>query len=1238
MVEKGEANNDEITALVGCYLAADDAYAAARLLEESKSTFESAGAKEWWTFWRLRLMARVGQTGPALTEINQSAPTLDMRHVRIDVLRGLAGNSGDWQPLGAFLDNSYKETEHPFFLVESCKLRARLEEWAYVANHAQALIDIVDTADAVRLAVIGTYHAGRYEFCLALLEGKEKYFPQGRLPEQLNDLKVSCYTALGRVGNAVAEAEKFSGSEPSTAKLFQLLNLYVASFKLDQAVAVAGKLEDKKDLSAPQLLQLANLTKHWDVSLSTRLWKRAESSGLPDTQVSQAVGLAFQLGLDEEAQKLLSRATELSEPEGTGFYRFSTREIIPILKEHQGVRARVWDAYERGTLPVHAVSEPLNTSLVSYLHTAPTINERGPNPARQEAIYIRHGSRVDIGAVGSGATLCLDISALLLAHHLDILDAVEEVYGPLLFPQELSYALIHARDQILDHQPRRFTAIRTIIDLVQQRHVRIVKEQLTNEAFDETLQEQLGAGWAALFAEAKQAGGYLVDYLPLHNLDGPIPVVPEDAKNHLINCHALLNALPLGQAERDGLLEKLGSAGRGDELYTRPERNKPLFLRGSVAEVLARAGALRRVCEHFLVYIEQRTLDRLEAELSYQSVQQEQIDWLDELTGHLQRGIQMGACSFLPVSPEPMREDPEEIDDANLNALASLLHHPPAQDGVYWIDDRYLTANSTYLGRPIIGVNEVLKGLRQEGRLSTHEYYNKLDQLRNGNFRFIPIEVDEVLYHLRQAPVEDSGVVTETPQLATLRRYTAAWLLRAYLLQRPPHLRGDAASNGELIFALRLNRVVDETLAEVWLNEEDDTVCRAYSSWILESLNTDILGLRNAAALQNDRQDDLGLSATSVMTLITNALHMPPNTRQRYFAWLEDRLLLTMFDGRPDFVEGVARSLKNFYLSIVDMDVEATGAAKLLIRRFHDDLPEVLQRALESDKAFMKRLGTEVLPIVVIGDISFDAQAFWEAAREAVNGEPVELEMLNGNERVILGPTSDHRIGFRHPRTEEKLDVGDFSPLLASPAAREQALRARRVWFDCPHDVAEKARHDILSIEDDTARIMAAHAWRDGSPARYYDRLSEKSVNQPSLPIEELSPPDAKRLLWHYRLPEDFGGDFEGALAAAATQLTEEEGLEIAIERLASFPTPLPQVIVDRVKALAVNERLSLVLWLARAPRSPLSQLHFLRLLNEFRDEARIYRRLARHITRSFCSIDGTKTFKAFQAPPPLGQ
>ena len=96
-------------------------------------------------------------------------------------------------------------------------------------------------------------------------------------------------------------------------------------------------------------------------------------------------------------------------------------------------------------------------------------------------------------------------------------------------------------------------------------------------------------------------------------------------------------------------------------------------------------------------------------------------------------------------------------------------------------------------------------------------------------------------------------------------------------------------------------------------------------------------------------------------------------------------------------------------------------------------------------------------------------------------------------------------------------------------------------------------------------------------------------------------------------------------------RLVEQEGVEEAIIRLAGFPTPLPLVIIDNLSNLPAGERLSLLLRLARAPHSPISQVHFLRLVHAFRDEAPTYRRLARLTSKALLSAQGKQAFELFR-------
>ena len=87
---------------------------------------------------------------------------------------------------------------------------------------------------------------------------------------------------------------------------------------------------------------------------------------------------------------------------------------------------------------------------------------------------------------------------------------------------------------------------------------------------------------------------------------------------------------------------------------------------------------------------------------------------------------------------------------------------------------------------PIIGINEVLKGLVSSGSISDSEYYNTITKLRATNVRFIPVEKEEILYYLSQARVVENGSLIETRELRILRRYIAACLSEKNILQFPP--------------------------------------------------------------------------------------------------------------------------------------------------------------------------------------------------------------------------------------------------------------------------------------------------------------------------------------------------------------------------------------------------------------------------------------------------------------------
>lgn len=111
-----------------------------------------------------------------------------------------------------------------------------------------------------------------------------------------------------------------------------------------------------------------------------------------------------------------------------------------------------------------------------------------------------------------------------------------------------------------------------------------------------------------------------------------------------------------------------------------------------------------------------------------------------------------------------------------MRCLFDMLHVPQSPGAVLWVDDRYISGYPEHQGNAFLGVTDVLRALRTADSLAEHAYFEALLRLRAGGAMFIPVDYEEVLYHLRAAPVIN-GTVQETPALATLRRYVARALL-----------------------------------------------------------------------------------------------------------------------------------------------------------------------------------------------------------------------------------------------------------------------------------------------------------------------------------------------------------------------------------------------------------------------------------------------------------------------------
>lgn len=1255
LVTKEVANIFHVLALTSCYLAFRNAPKALQLLDNTRLIFQKHKAEILWHSWYIQSLVAMSDYQAALTIIEQAGRPVELRHVQTLVLSAIAKLSNDWQRVLQHLESSYEETGDPNFLFDSCELMAWRKQWVYVADRVEQLVAELGTSEAVRLAVIATYQAKRLDYCLELLDHYQYYFKHGKLPAELRRIRVFCLADKGSLQEAITEADALAREEPIAENLLPLAQLYFTKGDLKGLAIVARQLDYLPHLSAESSLHIARLVPSEDRGLAISLWRKA-SQDLPDMFVGEAVAQGFKLGLDQELEPLMTRIAYLGQERQGGIQVGTINDLIALAQKWREREAELNDFYLKGSVPIHLILEEVNHPLVEPYHNLLSQNEIAPNPIKQRFLLIRHGGKVLMSGFPESIpkwSLNLDPTAIILAEHLGILVEVEKAFAPLRIPIYLIPALLRMREKLTHHQPSRLQAYEQVFHLVEHGMLQVKTCNLSPAYENRKLVEEMGEEWTALFEYVRTNHGYLVDFFPLKSrpdFSRPPSALPGDTDQYLINCRAVIESLhqqgPLSATGYTQALKALGEEGRQEATRVIPQKGTLLFFDRTIAEFLAGVNLLSVVCETFQSCIEQREVDQIKATLNYQKQQHTIIEWLDNLISRLRQGLDNGIYKIISVQPVDKEElEKEAVKSPDVACLLALLKFKPQEGDVIWADERWLNGYHHRDSVPIIGINEVLKALVRAEAITVNDYYAKLNQLRAANVRFIPLQSDEILYHLEQARV-DKNIVIETRELAILRRYIAACLEQSYLFQHPPLPDSGPNPAGELAFIISLEREISKALVELWRDTIDKTDIRsARAEWLLSNLYIDLLGLTQVTSWPRTEPDDRYLMAVSLMGLISQAIALKVGhngevnvARRDYFDWLYWRVLQAQFDKDSNLVRAVVDMLKTTLRGFRKEKYKNVPKRVVIwvVQKFFEDLPALIRGELARDPDFMADLDFRLT--VPIDDLNFASDDFWSAATEAINGRLAAIVAIGSNKPVIFAPF-DHPQGrpafsFKHPVTqEEKIVKGDELALLGdSPPAREAALRQLRRWFDSYDDVFEQAIAKIMTIESPPSRIEAATWWRDSSAVVYYASLHRQLKQDAGFQFDDLLPPSADGLLRFLRLLTEAkpGTAFPEALTLTAQTLLRQEGLYEAIRRLVGFPVPLPEVLVEAVADLSSFDRRLLIKELLATAASPLSQVHLLYLLRRFGHEARSYQRLTRRIIQQLLSAESAEVWEAF--------
>lgn len=975
---------------------------------------------------------------------------------------------------------------------------------------------LYDTADAVRLAAYILYNNGAYNDMLELLERSEAQFGRG-LPDSLRQLKVHALLRSGRPQESLREIEKIASPASGGMALLKaeaqasIGNVRAAVPVIREALR-SGQLDGARALHWSQILQVE------DPDLARDLWRAARGADEEALAVA-LVDQAYRLGLDRETAALMPQLHARAQA-GTKEARLvSLDEVKELMVQWRETADDIYRQYQDGALPAHLA---VRNDEADFLRIYAQVDPADP---RLEPRLIRSGARpaeLRIESDWQDLVIHLDISGLLLAEQLGLMDLLEQTREPVRVSSQLPLVLLRMERGTQPVQPTQMDARRQAWEAVSDGTVELVQRR----------------------ASDKSTVTVAVDG------DNPPPIAALG--------QALLDR---GLATKDQIQDALGYSA--DAPLAPNDLEGIETLRFDLVGLIdaANAGLLKLLAAHFRLEGELSIRDALRLDMARAAEQNRLAALARKLRERVADNVATGRFVLL----EPAATSDEDSDEPSrgplIESLGELLTAPRVEHGVVWFDDRMISSYSQTATMPTVGTFEILQTLHYEGRLDDAAYRQKLIALRAAGACFIPMSAQDVLAALNGAPVL-SGQVVETDDLKVLRRsFACAGRLENHLQIAAPGTANPHHRPDEIEHPRAVMRLLGECLDLVWKGKDGPVdVERAYamSDWLWLSLreaqlNRPIPGDNPAAA--QDRFEALQVGhLLDKGTDVGGINDQRGSVREAYLAWVWYRCVQSKAQADPTFLERIGAYLATFYRGLIDDGGETNDPQErrilnaLVARRLQRLPPPVRRQVIETFE--LKELA-QPSQIVTLGKLRFEPALFWRAVCRALRYGSARLRTTRGQRvRMVRDGEALKLSGPGRYRLSDALNT-----LIAARAhERPPLLEAYLVSLDLSEEEAGKARAAAQAPHLRPHELAAIFAdLRETAPERRYDLLAEKLATKRQIGAELMFPVDAARMLQFAGV----AGQCELDLGAAFETLKARIGARAAFARLSALPVPL---------------------------------------------------------------------------------
>ena len=88
-------------------------------------------------------------------------------------------------------------------LLQLCEFQFRNQNWDYVADRADELLTVFQTAEVTWLAIYAAFNARKFNKCLGLINEYAEQVRGKELPSDIRQIRAICFHAQGQIKDAI---------------------------------------------------------------------------------------------------------------------------------------------------------------------------------------------------------------------------------------------------------------------------------------------------------------------------------------------------------------------------------------------------------------------------------------------------------------------------------------------------------------------------------------------------------------------------------------------------------------------------------------------------------------------------------------------------------------------------------------------------------------------------------------------------------------------------------------------------------------------------------------------------------------------------------------------------------------------------------------------------------------------------------------------------------------------------